>query len=114
MPFSTSRETYWGPSVPLEIIALFGKSRSHLELGTGFTIIYSPRTTINDNTFEIEFNKYAFSSNLPFRIGYRYQKPDGGLIFRIGYTPMMELPNQRLEKPHFHLLYGGISLGKSF
>lgn len=40
-------------------------------------------------------------------LGYRYQNPKGGVIFRIGFTPLYD-PNEGLFP------YGGLSLGLTF
>ena len=41
--------------------------------------------------------------------GYRFQKPTGKLLFRIGFTPFMEYQNEIDIHPS-----GGIAIGYSF
>jgi hypothetical protein len=60
------------------------------------------------------------------RIGYRYQTPDGGLVLRIAYTPLLYFINTEKEFYDGTLLsktsipfqtkmaWGGISIGFSF
>ncbi len=92
---------------------IIGRNKNHFEIGIGYTLIYSAQAYINLQKVEWDFEKYVFSSLVPFRIGYRYQKPGGGLFFKVGYTPVLDLSSQR-EKIYLHLLHGGISIGKSF
>jgi hypothetical protein len=49
-----------------------------------------------------------WSAFLTGRVGYRYQKPNGRFIFRIGFTPLYELDGNELHPS------GGLSFGSSF
>lgn len=106
---------YWTPMLPIEITAFWGKSRHHLEAGTGISFYSSQRLTYNPDYPPTNFQEdISLEAVLPLRLGYRYQKPEGGFFFRVGYTPLFNL---NLGSPHpvrFFPIYGGISLGKSF
>jgi hypothetical protein len=86
---------------PFEVNTLFGKSKHHLECGLGYTpVIFLGET---DKKYRDIFL---------FRLGYRYQKPEGGFLFRMGFTPGISNINEDAEYrfgPWF-----GISIGKSF
>ncbi len=90
------------PIVPVEIYTMVGKTRNHLELGLGYTHRFTDAP---------DLLKHMYFG----RIGFRYQVPRGGLLFRFGLTPFVS-PEGRDEKtgalaliPRF-----GISIGKSF
>lgn len=77
---------------------LRGKRSNFLELGLGITYWKS---------FELSQDKYI-PLYLVTRIGYRYQKENGGFFMRIGVLPIIDLsryPGNRLS------LFGGLSLG---
>ena len=106
---------YWTPMLPIEITAFWGKSRHHLEVGTGISFYSSQRLTYNPDFPPSNFQKdISLEAVLPLRLGYRYQKPEGGFFFRLGYTPLFNLNLDSPEPVRFFPLYGGISLGKSF
>ncbi len=68
--------------VPLEFSCLRGKDKNYLEIGFGLTPVYdtynlSPWPAIHD---------FILISAL--RIGYRYQKNDGGLFFKSWIDPI--------------------------
>lgn len=104
------------PSFSTEISALWGKSKGHLEFGTGF-VAYRSKQFIFDENFprNIRVRQYWGKIIVP-RIGYRYQKPDGGLFFRAAYTPWIRFKNLEgdEEKVNFNPFGIGLSLGWSF
>jgi hypothetical protein len=106
-------KTIWLPAIPIEVSALYGKSNHHLELGLGFTSYLSRTLEINSETFEFN-DKVVFGSLIPLRIGYRYQKPEGGFFFRIGYTPFFNVPVGEGKSWSFYPYWAGVSFGKSF
>ncbi|MFC4872559.1 hypothetical protein [Negadavirga shengliensis] len=81
------RSTHWLPVVPLEVSALWGKSKHHLEIGTGIMPYLEPVPRLDPETSRRISDKLILSAELPIRVGYRYQKPEGGFFFRIGYVP---------------------------
>ena len=91
-------------SSSLQINYLYGDIH-HLELGAGYTYVAS---------FS---NKPTWG--FPIRIGYRYQKKQGGLFFKAAYTPLIIRANTFpfIEKNKLfvpYLLFGGIAVGWSF
>jgi hypothetical protein len=111
--------TYWNPALPLEITALYGKSKHHLEAGTGITPFLQNRYTFqfrptSPSRPEVVKESTSLGAVLPFRIGYRYQKPEGGFFFRAAYTPFSYLPLGDRESWSFYPIFVGFSFGKSF
>lgn len=106
-------KTTWLPVVPVEISAFYGKSNHHLELGFGFTSYLSRTLDINSETFEFS-DKVVFGAFIPLRVGYRYQKPEGGFFFRVGYTPIIDFPPRTGGNWSFNPYWAGVSFGKSF
>lgn len=66
--------------VPLELNLLIGKENKYFEIG--FSGLYQQN-----------FDKTHISKSLigSFRLGYRYQKDDGGLTYRVGFTPLLPI-----------------------
>ncbi len=106
-------ETIWLPVIPLEVTALYGKSNHHLEMGFGFTSLLDRTLDFDSETLELE-DKVVFGAAIPLRIGYRYQKPEGGFFFRVGYTPFFKVPLGVREDWVFTSIFAGLSIGKSF
>lgn len=106
-------KTIWLPVIPLEVTAFYGKSNHHLELGFGFTSLLDRTLDFDSETLELE-DKVVFGAAIPVRIGYRYQKPEGGFFFRVGYTPFFNVPTGGKENWVFTPIFAGLSIGKSF
>ena len=107
---------YLVPAFIPEISAFFGKSKHHLEFGIGFNAARQKNYSFDEDfPNNIKEQVYWSKSIIP-RIGYRYQKPEGGLFFRAGYTPSIsfESLDDTAEKVDFIPLGAGISLGFSF
>ncbi|NEM98248.1 hypothetical protein [Pontibacter burrus] len=64
------------PVVPVEVYAMYGKSKSNLEVGLGYTRRFTDAPELLQNMF------FA-------RLGLRYQVPKGGLLVRFGLTPFI-------------------------
>lgn len=99
-PPSTGIIDIWLPIVINELISF---DRHHIELGLGGVL-----TNYQISTFD---NKYRRESDIFFtgRLGYRFQKPNGRLVLRIGFTPFLEYNNYSEFHPS-----GGISAGYNF
>lgn len=84
--------------IPLTLNLSLGKTRHFLELGSGITY--------NSGIVQAEWDySDGFPSSGPsgsnseslkalywtFRAGYKYQRPEGGLFIRIGFTPMLRV-----------------------
>ncbi|REG94539.1 hypothetical protein [Algoriphagus antarcticus] len=106
-------KTSWLPVIPLEVTALYGKSNHHLEMGFGFTSFLSTSLKLVSETFEFR-DKVVFGAFIPLRVGYRYQKPEGGFFFRVGYTPIIDFPPRTGGNWSFNPYWAGVSFGKSF
>ena len=79
--------TYYG--IPLSYNWLIGKKSHHLELGVGLTSLL-----VNPNSI-VKSDFYAY---LTPKIGYRYQRPQGGLFFKATATPMIDLLSVNTHK----------------
>ncbi len=87
--------------IPLSVNGLYGNNHK-LEFGIGQTI--SNIVQANPSNWKTE---RLTNIHANFTIGYRYQKKQGGVIFRCSYTPIIELYK------HFRH-WGGISIGYAF
>jgi hypothetical protein len=72
--------------LPMEISYLRGRNNHHLELGLGFTPIY-------DTYLRTDYDGRQYvGQDLVLigvaRVGYRYQKREGGMFYRAGFTPL--------------------------
>ncbi len=66
---------YFTAGIPIAGNILLGKKSHHLELGIGITVLANR-------------NGYLFSYLNP-KIGYRFQRPNGGFFFRAGIIPIV-------------------------
>lgn len=112
-PASTGIRDVW---MPVGINEIFSFSNHHFEAGAGVVFIREAlRETYNTAS------EWFWSTLLSGRIGYRYQKPEGRLIVRIGFTPVLESSSLGGPDPvesenswtEFHPMPGA-SLGYSF
>jgi hypothetical protein len=95
-------------TLPLMFEYLGVHAGSHaLELGAGVNMMYFSGTAAT-------FDATAMSSGIvpvgTATIGYRYSNPDGGFVFRAGYTPLIFVTTE--QKEIFH--WGGMSFGYRF
>jgi hypothetical protein len=75
---------YYG--IPISYNWIFGKKSHHLEVGIGLTsLIVNPNSNMVSD----------FYTYLTPKIGYRYQRPNGGLFLRATVTPMIDILNVR-------------------
>ncbi|MCK4344070.1 MAG: hypothetical protein KAX05_02205 [Bacteroidales bacterium] len=81
--------------IPIQLNLLIGGSSHHFEFGIGVLISIEDQNVLPTGT-----------------IGYRYQKLDGGFLFRIGITPIRIL-GFAIYDPHV-IPWAGLSLGYSF
>jgi hypothetical protein len=70
--------------IPITCSFVSGKRNHHRELGAGFLFAEGNQDEAGFNVV----NKSIFV--VPF-IGYRYQRPSGGLFFKIQYTPLIKV-----------------------
>ncbi|GGD83651.1 hypothetical protein GCM10011514_54630 [Emticicia aquatilis] len=86
--------------IPVSVNAIYGKIH-HVEIGFGQTISNVTQTSAS---FEIE-RKTTLNSN--FIAGYRYQKSERGVIFRLNYSPIIS--SNKVYNSWF-----GLSIGYGF
>jgi hypothetical protein len=123
----------------LEYVTFAGSRQHQIEAGLGLAFQYkyyqknwqSPTYYISNSDTLTTYtdHQYKFRRVGPAvvpRIGYRYQTPDGGLVLRIAYTPLLYFINTEKEFYDGTLLskksipfqtkmaWGGISIGFSF
>ena len=101
--------TQFFPVLPLELNALLGKNKHHLEVGLGITPHQEYRFKVDQTEGNIAQAGREVNWFNTLRLGYRYQKPEGGLLVRTGLTPIL-FDDNTFEPSAF----AGISLGKSF
>lgn len=98
--------------VPLSINAYYGNVH-HVELGIGPTL----SSVVKAHPFKFTPTRDLLV-NVHMQVGYRYQKPGGGFLFRIGYTPYIQafrITHLQFIKPTSTLRHwGGISVGYTF
>lgn len=96
---------------PVLVNYFYGTGSHKLELGAGVLLGTSKVTSALNN----QENKSSAIFDLTAVVGYRYQKPEGGIIFRAGLTPFLALTGEEDEYPQEGFtLSGGISIGYAF
>lgn len=86
--------------IPMSLNACFGNEHN-FEFGAGPT--FSRIVKVQD--------ELGLGLDINFNLGYRYQKVAGGLLFRCGYTPIIEISNYgNMTFRH----WAGISIGYAF
>lgn len=93
-------------SIPVSLNAFYGKNH-HLEAGIGTTFASVVRA---DEDYSAQ--RYL-NVNLTMTLGYRYQKPEGGFLFRAAYTPIIPVYRQITENGEFKNWFS-LSFGYSF
>ncbi len=69
---------------PLSINGVFGEENHHTEVGLGKTLCFKV-PLINKHGAKLDKDFSSITAN----VMYRYQKPGGRFIFRIGWTPVL-------------------------
>jgi hypothetical protein len=72
---------------PVSYNWLFGKNNHHLELGVGLSYLKITQQIFKDYSKTYEEQYVYFTP----KFSYRYQAPDGGLFFRLSFTPPIAL-----------------------
>lgn len=98
-------------TVPIMGNMFIGGGANKLEVGAGVLIGWSRFKS----SFGEENDRKHGIFDLTGVIGYRYQKPEGGFVGRIGLTPFLALNGEEDAYPDPGLsLSGGVSFGYSF
>ena len=66
---------------PLEVSYLRGRGKHFLEIGVGGTVTYDTYPLSDTHIRDLAVMGV-------FRVGYRHQKPEGGLFYKVGFTPL--------------------------
>jgi hypothetical protein len=94
-------------TVPLTVALVRGRGRHRLELGGGMTVGRRTR-----DTFDGSSGNFVSWTGL---VGYRYEKPNRGFLFRAGATPFYGFGAEDVAYPERGFFPSfGISLGYSF
>ena len=99
--FFLPEETSTYPIVPVEAVGLMGRREKHFEFGVGYTRRF---TEDPDLLHDMYFG----------RLGFRYQRPEGGLVVRVALTPFLS-SESNVRTPGLALVPRfGLSIGRSF
>lgn len=90
-------------TIPVMITYLWGEDKNHFEIAGGMLFGRKTEDDINHQILDL----IAF-------IGYRYQPPDNGLVFRVGFTPFFSLDNDANYPANIFFASAGISIGYHF
>lgn len=83
-PFAlTSFEDF---NIPVGIYALYGKNKHHIDLSFSLSNYF-----INQYNFTTETDSKEYKVLLIPSLAWRYQKPEGGVIFKAGISPIISL-----------------------
>lgn len=100
--FSDSKVT----GFPLMVSYLAGKDKGHFEAGVGLMPTWVHTETTDFIFTNEESSSSALEVSTCINIGYRYQPPEGGFVFRAGFTPVYS------EGEIYP--FGGLSFGYAF
>ncbi len=92
-----------------ELVALTGIGKHHADFGLGLVGGFSRDRRVPFPDYQRRNHLYAVP-----RIGYRYQKPEGGTMIRFGITPFVAVSSQSPSRYYSYPLYVGLSVGQSF
>jgi len=101
--------------IPVTFCWNVGSRKAHLELGAGLTyssgIEQEEILSYPTLSHESKVLRAVFGT---MRVGFRYQNPEGGLFFKVGFTPAVKLVD--LKDKFSSRAYGfpGLALGYSF
>jgi hypothetical protein len=90
--------------VPITASYLFGRGNSHFEAGLGFAVASADFDT--EELIDVDESGSSTGVYGTGVLGYRYQRPDGGFVFRAGLTPIITTDS--------FLPWFGVSFGYGF
>lgn len=100
-------------TIPILLNSLIGAGNHKLEVGAG--VMFGSQKYESDETLALRQNSKESIFNLTGVVGYRYQKPAGGILFRAGLTPFLDLSSAEDPFPDSGLnISGGVSVGYAF
>ena len=101
--------------IPFEISVLAsGMGNHHFELGTGVSYIKGLEHHYIIRDFAENKEYISESLFIPFRIGYRYQRQDGGLFVKAGLVPLVSIYDFEKYYTKKSYVWLGLGLGYSF
>ncbi len=107
-------------SFPLELNMLYGKnsdSNNHFEGGLGLSLYSLVETFKQDNNGNALNPELKMGKVTTLRIGFRHQKPRGGVTYRVGIMARLsqdKFSESRVGDDLFYRLWPGFSVGYSF
>lgn len=108
---------------PLMANYLIGSGSSKLELGLGICVLLLPEKVSLSFMTAVDEQLKGNSVLGTATVGYRYQPADGGLVFRVGFTPLFgvfarekstSLYLEEYEDVFGFRVLGGVSVGYAF
>lgn len=117
--FKSNRD-YSNVSIPFELNLTWHKNpaaKNFPEVGLGLNLIGMIDSFTLDEFGSKENISTRFAKVTTFRVGFRHQKPQGGLMYRVGVlTPLTQdkFSENRVGDDVFYRLYAGFSLGYTF
>ena len=86
--------------MPIEIseLILLGRKKHYFEIGAGLTLNYQLYQGNNNSYFGNDYINRSLKTIAVFRLGYRYQKENGGFFWKAGLTPLYEITNNNDER----------------
>lgn len=106
--------------IPLEINVLISKnqiSKNFFETGLGISFFSAKKGYSIDANNKIIDNGNGMAKVTTARLGFRHQKPEGGLMYRVGILVKIsqdEFSKSRVGDDLFYRLWPGFSIGYSF
>jgi len=110
------KNVYYIYGLPVSTNLLLGKKKHYAELGVGVSYSKGLEASFS-STGRVVLSEMLF---LVPRVGYRFQRNQGGFFFRIGFTPLVLLKNYTYSQfigitpIKTFTPYGGICFGYSF
>ncbi|MBC3795113.1 hypothetical protein [Spirosoma utsteinense] len=104
--------SFWNRERPninsiVEGLIITGSKNHHLDLGMGLNIGSGPNSDFSN--YVSQFHIYMVP-----RLSYRFQRPTGGSVVRLGLTPFVALTKKTPDRFYTYPLYVGISVGHAF
>lgn len=107
-------------SFPLELNMLYGKnkeSKNFFEGGLGLSLFNLVENYERDENGKIADTKVKMAKATMLRLGFRHQKPEGGLMYRIGVMTKLtqdDFSKTRIGDDLFYVVWPGVSIGYNF
>jgi hypothetical protein len=88
------RKGNWEFGIPVEVNASFGKENHYLEAGLGISYLHMNVWALSSYP-QLQSAGMVHRFYRVLRIGYRYQRAEGGLFLKVGFTPMRLMEEYR-------------------